>query len=168
MSVLAYCGLRVSELVALTVRSIDTNIDLPMLQLRGTKGGKLRAVPLPADTATAINTYLADRAILAGSSPALALDQRGLLFIRTDGGPLSQPLIDKLLRRLCTTASVEMPEGAMAHGLRHFYGSQLAIRGVPLAVIQQLLGHNSPSTTSIYTRTHSDDLSQALSEAGML
>jgi integrase len=54
----------------------------------------------------------------------------------------------------------------MAHALRHTYGMDLAMRGVPLAVIQQLMGHDAPRT--IYTVTHAGDLSSALAEAGAL
>jgi integrase len=41
----------------------------------------------------------------------------------------------------------------------------LAIRGVPLSVIQQLMGHDDPRTTSIYTVAHAEDLSAALADA---
>jgi site-specific recombinase XerD len=56
----------------------------------------------------------------------------------------------------------------MAHALRHTYGMDLAMRGVPLSVIQQLLGHDDPRTTSIYTVAHAEDLSAALADAGAL
>jgi site-specific recombinase XerD len=46
---------------------------------------------------------------------------------------------------------VDLHDGAMAHVLRHFYGSQLAVRGVPLPMIQQVMGHTNPATTTIYT-----------------
>jgi site-specific recombinase XerD len=56
----------------------------------------------------------------------------------------------------------------MAHVLRHTYGMDLAMRGVPLSVIQQLMGHDDPRTTSIYTAAHAEDLSAALADAGAL
>ena len=56
----------------------------------------------------------------------------------------------------------------MAHALRHTYGMDLAMRGVPLSVIQQLMGHDDPRTTSIYTVAHAEDLSAALADAGVL
>ena len=79
--------------------------------------------------------------------------------MRHDGSPLTQQLVDRTLRRLATVAGVTPPEGAMAHTLRHAYGMDLAMRGVPLSVIQQLLGHDDPRTTSIYTAAHAEDLS---------
>jgi site-specific recombinase XerD len=80
----------------------------------------------------------------------------------------SSRAVDSLLRRLATTSGVGAPEGAMAHALRHSYGLELALRGVPLAVIQQLLGHSDPRTTSIYTAAHASDLTDTLRDAGLL
>jgi site-specific recombinase XerD len=54
------------------------------------------------------------------------------------------------------------------HALRHTYGMDLAMRGVPLSVIQQLMGHDDPRTTSIYTVAHAEGLSAALADAGVL
>ncbi len=56
----------------------------------------------------------------------------------------------------------------MAHALRHSYGMQLALRGVQIPVIQQLLGHTDPRTTAIYTTAHATDLTHALRDAGLL
>jgi integrase len=64
------------------------------------------------------------------------------------------------------TAGLSPPDGAMAHALRHTYGIDLAMRGVPSSVIQQLMGHDDP--TSIYTAAHAEDLSAALADAGAL
>lgn len=56
----------------------------------------------------------------------------------------------------------------MADALRHTYGTELALRGVPVAVIQQLLGHADPRTTAIYPNGHALDLTHTLREAGLL
>jgi site-specific recombinase XerD len=60
------------------------------------------------------------------------------------------------------------PDGAMAHALRHIYGMDLAMRGVPWSVIRQLRGHDDPRTTPIYSVAHAEDLFAALAEAGSL
>ena len=72
------------------------------------------------------------------------------------------------MRRLATCAGIAPPDGAMAHALPQTYGMDLAMRGVPLSVIQQLMGHDDPRTTSIYTAAHADDLAAALADAGAL
>jgi site-specific recombinase XerD len=160
----AHCGVRVSELVGLTVGGVERDRQQVLLKVRaGAKGGKPRNVPIPRRTLAAIDAYLEERTGLLGASA-----DRARLFVRHDGKPLSQQVIDRTLRRLAAAAGVSPPDGAMAHALRHTYGMDLAMRGVPLSVIQQLMGHDDPRTTSIYTVAHADDLSAALADAGAL
>jgi site-specific recombinase XerD len=162
VSTLAHCGLRVGELCALKASSIDRTGQQPLLRVRaGTKGGKSRVVPIPSPTVAAIDAYFDERADDI-AKPA------SLVFVRLDHSRLNQQFVDALLRRLATTAGVTAPAGAMAHALRHSYGMRLALRGVPLSVIQQLMGHSDPRTTSIYTAAHATDLTNALREAGLM
>jgi site-specific recombinase XerD len=90
------------------------------------------------------------------------------LFVRRNGNLLTQQSVDHLLRRVAALAGLTPPEGAMADALRHTYGTELALRGVPVAVIQQLLGHADPRTTAIYPNGHALDLTHTLREAGLL
>lgn len=160
VGVLARAGLRVSELCALKVSSIDRTGEQPIVRVReGSKGGRHRDIPLPHPVLAAIDDYIGERAT---SRPT------DVLFVRHDGTPINQQFVDTLLRRLCVLAGVEPPEGAMAHALRHTYGSELARRGVPVMLIQQLLGHTDPRTSSIYTTVHLTDLTFTLREAGLL
>jgi integrase/recombinase XerC len=168
VSVLAFCGLRISELCNLTMASYVNDVDRPVFKVRGSKGGKGRVVPIPKRTTEAIDAYLRERAEEAGPSPALAIRPRGRLFILNEGRPLSQQQLDRQLRQFCNRTDIELPDGAMAHALRHFYGSQLAVRGVPLPIIQQLMGHTNPATTTIYTRATANDTTGILDDAGWL
>jgi site-specific recombinase XerD len=168
VSVLAFCGLRVSELCNLTTASYVCDVERPVFKVRGSKGGKGRVVPIPMRTTQAIDVYLRERAEEAGPSPALAVRPRGRLFISNDARPLSQQQLDRQLRQFCARSEVDLPDGAMAHALRHFYGSQLAVRGVPLPIIQQLMGHTNPATTTIYTRATANDTTGVLDDAGWL
>jgi site-specific recombinase XerD len=168
VSVLAFCGLRVSELCNLTTASYVCDVERPVFKVRGSKGGKGRVVPIPTRTTDAVDAYLRERAEEAGPSPALAIRPRGRLFIANDARPLSQQQLDRQLRQFCARVNVDLPDGAMAHALRHFYGSQLAIRGVPLPIIQQLMGHTNPATTTIYTRATANDTVGVLDDAGWL
>jgi integrase/recombinase XerD len=90
------------------------------------------------------------------------------MFVSNTGRLLNQQQLDRQLRQFCIRAEVSLPDGAMAHGLRHYYGSQLARRGVPLSIIQQLMGHTNPTTTSIYTRLAANDTTSVLDDAGWL
>ena len=60
------------------------------------------------------------------------------------------------------------PAGAAAHAFRHHYGVTLALRGVPTAIISQLMGHADPRTTAIYTTVAASQLIGALDDAGLL
>ena len=63
---------------------------------------------------------------------------------------------------------MRVPDGAAAHALRHHFGVQLTLRGVPLPALQQLMGHADPRTTSIYTAMAEADLTGVLEDAGWL
>jgi integrase len=69
VSVLAFCGLRVSELSNLTTASYVRDVERPVLKVRGSKGGKGRIVPIPTRTVETIDAYLVERAEEAGPSP---------------------------------------------------------------------------------------------------
>lgn len=169
VAVLADCGLRVSELCALSTTSIDDGGEVALIRVRqGAKGGKARNVPLPRRTLGRVQRYRSERDAVA---PSAAIERRRpepRLFVRRSGEALNQPFVDTLLRRLCRSGDVRYPDGAMAHALRHHYGAQLALRNVPVPVIQQLLGHADSRTTAIYTRAAEAALAGALDDAGWL
>jgi site-specific recombinase XerD len=157
----ASCGLRVSEICALSFSWLDRLAEQPLIRIDKAKGRKKRIVPVPSPTLTILDQYIYERAIHP-------VTPNSYVFIRSNGAPLNQQFIDTLLRRLCLTAGIPMPTGAMTHALRHSYGSELALRNLPTSVLQQLLGHNDPRTTSRYTRAHGTDLIHALNDAGWL
>jgi site-specific recombinase XerD len=164
VAVLAGTGVRASELVALQRRDA---LDAPVLHVRrATKSGKRRDVPMPADVVDDLERWDAERLSVCGPAAPDAP-----LFCAADGAPLTRSRLDHLLRRLAVRAGIaaEIPSGAMAHAFRHHYGVQLAaVRGVPLPVVQRLLGHADPRTTSIYTRASAAELTDALTDAGWL
>ena len=98
-----------------------------------------------------------------------------LATTEADGTAADMVVRDRLLRAEphTTMNSVDgAPETAMAmhlaHGLRHHYGTRLALHGVPVPVIQQLLGHADPRTSSIYTRVAAQSLIDTVTTAGLL
>jgi site-specific recombinase XerD len=169
VEVLAGCGPRAAETCGLQVRHPELDLERPILRIsRRAKGGKRRNVPIPHRTEVALRAYLAERAALAEVNPLLGLAPQAQLFLRSDGQPLSTTALDRVVRRLAATAGVAMPGDAAAHAFRHYFASQLAARGVPLALIQQLLGHESAATTAIYTKVAGRELVAALDDAGWL
>ena len=131
VSILAGCGLRVSELCALAIKSYDTTGEQALLRLRDTKGGKGRTVPVPGDTVIDIDRYLDERSEHASEVRALAVTSKALVFVGNNGRPLTQQFVDSALRRCCDRAAIGYPDGAMAHALRHHYGTQLASNAPP-------------------------------------
>ena len=131
------CGLRVSEGLALTVADIDSQ--RMMVRVRQGKGGRDRYVPLADRTLVLLREYW------RACRPA-----RPWLFPNRHG---TEPLCPSSLQR--TFAAVVRASGlekqASVHTLRHSYATHLLECGVHLRVIQELLGHQSPQTTAIYT-----------------
>jgi hypothetical protein len=116
---------RVSELIGLTVASVERDRQQALLKVRaGAKGGTPRNVPIPRRTLTDVDAYLNERAAWRGP-----VTDRSRPFVRHDSSPLTQQLIDRTLRRIASTATVTPPEGAMAHALRDACGMDLAIAG---------------------------------------
>ncbi|MCH9802701.1 site-specific integrase [bacterium] len=163
IDLLAATGTRNGECVALRIGDIG-GADRPVLHIqRGTKSGRVREVPLAKHTVGRLDKYLAER-----GERGLAATGRESLFIRNDGRDFTTDALYHLVKRLAQAASAHLPDDALVHGLRHYFGLQLAMRGVPPATLQQLMGHQDPRTTSIYTRHASFDLINALDDAGWL
>jgi len=163
IDLLASTGTRNGECVALRIGDI-AGADRPVLHIqRGTKSGRTREVPLPAHTTRRLMAYLAER-----RERGMAATPRESLFVRNDARPFTTDALYHLVKRLAHAGAAHLPDDALVHGLRHHFGLQLAMRGVPPATLQQLMGHSDPRTTSIYTRHASFDLINALDDAGWL
>src|SRR5262249_43014039 len=134
-------GLRVSELVGLSVDSVQ--LDAGFLIARG-KGDKERLVPLGRRAVTEV------RAWLARGRPAL-LRGRGsrARFLGRGGTALPRRGVWKLLRRHALAAGIRKP--LSPHKLRHSFATHLVERGADLRVVQAMLGHADLATTQIYT-----------------
>jgi integrase/recombinase XerC len=159
---LARCGLRANELCMLRVGGVVRR-DGELRIVEGAKRAKQRAVPVPGTVLELIDEWLIERRAVLGSA---GRDAR--LFVRHDGAELNQQFLDRLIRRLARVCSIEMPDGASVHALRHSYGVTLATAGVPLPVIQGLFGHSDPRTTAVYTKMTNKEHAAALHAAGLM
>jgi len=140
-------GVRVSELVDLDRADLD--LEEQTLRVRG-KGSRERIVPLGSHAMAAIRDYLRllepdpRFGVGAGGVPA-----EGPLFINKNGGRLSSRSVrrklDKYLRE------VGLDPRISPHTLRHSFATHLLDNGADLRSVQELLGHQSLSTTQIYT-----------------
>ncbi len=136
MTVIYSCGLRLTEATHLRVADIDS--DRMLLRVESGKGDKDRYVPLPGRTLHILREYW------RRERPETALFPAGT----ADGvvGPTSVQRAMKL-----AVAECGIKKNATVHTLRHSYATHLLERGVPLPVIQELLGHRSVRTTLLYT-----------------
>jgi site-specific recombinase XerD len=134
------CGLRVAEVAALTLSSLD----LPRRQLfiHNGKGAKDRVVYLSTDAHAALVAYLAIRP--AAKTQKLFLVEKGLCR----GTPLSVRGIQKRMEYYARTAGLHVT----CHQLRHTMATQLLNADAELATIQDLLGHNWITTTQRYCK----------------
>jgi site-specific recombinase XerD len=149
---LAYaCGLRVEEIVSLTLADVDH--DGEQLRVEG-KGRKTRFQPVGEVALGALALYLErGRGALRGG------DGEQALFLSKSGRPLGTGDVRRRLRVWCARAGVGA--GASPHTLRHSFATHLLDGGADLRTIQELLGHASLSTTQVYTRVESARLRSA-------
>ena len=134
-------GVRVGELVALDLARVD--LDNMLVRVDG-KGGKERIVPYGEVASEAIRLYLNDRRELVRLG-------RGTdaLFLNARGGRLTARSVRRLLDRYLRDAA--LTSALSPHSLRHAFATHLLERGCDLRSIQELLGHQSLSTTQKYT-----------------
>jgi len=141
LHVLYATGLRVSELIGLSINSIQ--LDAGYLVARG-KGDKERLVPLGRRAVAEV------RAWLGRGRPALLRGRASrALFVGPRGTALTRQGVWKLLRRHALAAGIK--KQLSPHKLRHSFATHLVERGADLRVVQAMLGHADLATTQIYT-----------------
>ena len=141
------CGLRLSELLGLTIRSIDGPPGERVIGVRG-KGNKERTVPLEPEVEAIIDDYLQSRARrFPERLPATAP-----LFVGNDGTAMGRGALQYLVEQLYREAGIRtrVPAGALVHALRHTFATSLARNGASGTELQMLLGHESLATTQRY------------------
>ncbi|WP_248647866.1 site-specific tyrosine recombinase XerD [Fructobacillus parabroussonetiae] len=143
-------GLRVSELVNLTLD--DLHLDLGLLQTIG-KGDKERIIPVGEVAIDWLNTYLRD------SRPKLLKKQKAdQIFLNDHGRPISRQGVWLLIKQLVAQAGIH--KDVSPHTLRHSFATHILENGADLRVVQELLGHSDISTTQIYTHISKGRLTQ--------
>lgn len=144
-------GLRVAEIAALEWTDIDDQG--PSLRVVG-KGDKERRVPM---TANAIQALVAYRDALATETGAEPSSDR--IFVTRSGRPLSIRQIQRIVKRVLQRIAER--EGVSTHTLRHSFATHLLDRGADLMAVKELLGHESLSTTQLYTHLSRERLKAA-------
>jgi integrase/recombinase XerC len=147
-------GLRVSELVGLSVK--DVKNDLQVLRVWG-KGRKERIVPFGDKARQALEKYLVYREeVLRRKGPTEegGRTEAGPLFLNRSGGRLSTRSVARRLDGY--VRALRLPREVSPHALRHSFATHLLDSGADLRAIQELLGHASLATTQRYTHLSLD------------
>lgn len=155
LEVLYACGLRVSELVHLSLHEV--NLNAGWLQVTG-KGDKTRLIPLGEVASQALEDYLAI------ARPVLRVSQQGresqcqAVFLTQQGGYMTRQNFWYIIKRYATEAGIDAE--ISPHTLRHAFATHLVNHGADLRSVQLLLGHSDLSTTQIYTHVAAARLQQ--------
>ena len=134
-------GMRISELLNLTIH--DINFSEQVILVRG-KGSKQRFVPFVDSVAFLLQEYLKE------VRPALLkFEHTDILFLNNRSQKLSRMGFWKILRKITQEAGLK--QEITPHTFRHSFATHLLEAGVNLRIVQALLGHSSLNTTQIYT-----------------
>ncbi|RQP12806.1 MAG: site-specific tyrosine recombinase XerD [Chryseobacterium sp.] len=153
IEVLYGCGLRVSELVDLTIS--DFNFDEGYVRIKG-KGDKVRIVPVATFTSDIINCFMKETRGNFNPSKKYA----DHLFLNSRGTSLSRVMVFLIIKELAEKAGIH--KKISPHTFRHSFATHLLKNGADLRYIQEMLGHSSITTTEIYAKVDNDDLRTAI------
>ncbi|MEP7258713.1 MAG: site-specific tyrosine recombinase XerD [Flavitalea sp.] len=147
------CGLRVSELVGLKISHLYP--DLGFIRVTG-KGDKERLVPVGAAALKHIGIYRKTTRVRIKIKPG----QEDILFLNRRGSQLSRVMIFLILKDLVKIAGIN--KNVSPHTFRHSFATHLVEGGANLRAVQEMLGHESITTTEIYTHLDRDYLRATL------
>lgn len=150
-------GLRRGELLVLRWSDVDLTSGYLHVANRGdhtTKGGNERSVPLAGDALDVLTRLDMERS--DESDGPVFTDGRGL--------PIKKDRVSKRFKFFCRKAKLRRREDLHFHCLRHTCGSWLAMKGIPMRVIQQILGHSSVSVTERYSHLQPEVMARAMEE----
>ena len=146
-------GLRVSELINLNISNIFNNENL--IKVIG-KGKKERLVPLGNYSKQYINLYIKKYRSKLNISPASS----DILFLNRRGSKISREMIYLIIKDIVNTSGIK--KSISPHTFRHSFATHLLENGADLKVIQVLMGHESITTTEIYTHLDNKYLKKIL------
>jgi len=158
LEVLYSSGIRVGELVALNLSSMD--FDERILRVIG-KGNKERIVPIGKKALKAVKEYLQKTATMRRRLGYAS--ENAPLFLNVRGGRLSARTVARITKRKALDRGLS-PE-VSPHSMRHSFATHLLDGGADLRSVQELLGHASLSTTQKYTHVSIDRLMEVYDRA---
>lgn len=149
------CGLRVSELVNLKIS--DLFFKENFIKVTG-KGNKQRLIPIGNVTKQNVNNYLNN----SRNQVKINNEFRDHLFLNRRGKKLTRAMIFTIIKKLVKKS--DLKKKISPHTFRHSFATHLLENGADLKTIQQLLGHESITTTEIYMHLDKKHLAESLNK----
>ncbi|MEZ4958778.1 MAG: site-specific tyrosine recombinase XerD [Saprospiraceae bacterium] len=143
------CGLRVSELTGLRISNLY--LDIGFVKVLG-KNDKERLVPIGEEAVKHIRFYLDG----ARRHLKIIKDNENILFLNRRGSKLSRIMVFLIIKELAKLAGIE--KSVSPHTFRHSFATHLIEGGADLKAVQDMLGHESITTTEIYTHLDTEYL----------
>lgn len=149
------CGLRVSELIGIQITNLF--FDLGFIKVIG-KGNKERFVPIGGKAIKEIDIYTQHYRNYQTIKPG----EEDILFLNRRGAGLTRVMIFTIIKKLCISGGIK--KSISPHTFRHSFATHLLEGGADLRAIQEMLGHESITTTEIYTHLDRDFLRSEIIE----
>ena len=148
------CGLRLSELCSIRISKIRNE----SLTIIG-KGNKERTVYLNEACINAITDYLKER-----ESKEIPEDYKDFLFLSTRKRPINPRTVEIMIKKHIVNSNIAKADTYTPHKLRHTAATLLYQEGVDIRKLQAILGHESVSTTEIYTHLQDSVIKEAVNQ----
>ena len=142
LALLAFTGARIGSLLNAPAGAIGYDEGHRVIDLVTKRDRKMRVVLVPV-AVEAVERYLAERG---------DVHPEALLFVTSSGLPMDEAAVLRLVRRVAAAAGIPQAEKLSPHSFRHSYATTLLNKGVPLADVQDAMGHADPRTTRRYDR----------------
>ncbi len=155
IEVLYSSGLRVSELIGLQLTFCY--FDIGFIRILG-KGDKVRLVPIGKEAIKYTQLYLDH----VRSEIEIKKDSEDIVFLNRRGGQLSRVMVFLIIKDIAEKAGIS--KNVSPHTFRHSFATHLIEGGASLRAVQEMLGHESITTTEIYTHLDRDYLRQIITE----
>ncbi len=146
------CGLRVSELLGLQISNIYRSEGF--IRIIG-KGDKERLVPVSQRALKEMDFYMPDR-----NSLSIQPGHEDIMFLNRRGRMLSRVMVFTIIKELAVAAGIK--KTVSPHTFRHSFATHLVNGGADLRAVQEMLGHESITTTEIYTHLDREYLREAI------
>ncbi len=154
LEVLYACGLRVSELVNLRLTQLFLNAGF--IKVLG-KNNKERLVPIGAEAVRFLKIYLENVRALQDN---LKKEAENVVFLNRRGGKMSRVMVFLIVKEMAEKAGIK--KNISPHTFRHSFATHLVEGGADLKAVQDMLGHESITTTEIYTHLDTEYLKETI------